>query len=380
MKTVFILGAGASVAAGAPLMNNFLARAKALHATGVYGKDQDAINEVLTAAYQDLKSIYATSTIDHRNIEELFSAIEIACLINSFGSRRPEDIGKLRDSIVTFIYRTIEETICIPKREKQIGLPKGYDKLAARVRKHIEKNIGTNREPVSFITFNYDTSLEYSLVRSGLGVSYGLPEPFANQSEENYQVKNQVRIPVLKLHGSINWGYCLQCKRIIPTEIDQWRHTTFIDIFGAPEILRLTPASRLATHHHKACGKTLYSLPFIVPPTWNKSTEYEDLRAVWKRAATEISNAENIVVIGYSFPAADTFFKYLFALGSMNSSSAQLENFLVINGAEKPGDARYLETIKRFEGLLGQMNKHGFRSHPMNFEGADGVLNGILPT
>lgn len=149
MKTVFILGAGASVAAGAPLMGDFLACAKALHDRGAYGKDQDAIAEVLNAAYRDLRSIYATSTIDHRNIEELFSAIEIAGLINSFGSRRPEDIPKLRDSIVTFICRTIEETICIPKRGGQIGLPKGYDTLAKRVRTYIGKNIGTNREPAT---------------------------------------------------------------------------------------------------------------------------------------------------------------------------------------------------------------------------------------
>ena len=58
MKTVFILGAGASVAAGAPLMGEFLARARSLHQNGVYGKDQDAIKDVLDAAGKDLRAIY----------------------------------------------------------------------------------------------------------------------------------------------------------------------------------------------------------------------------------------------------------------------------------------------------------------------------------
>lgn len=109
MKTVFILGAGASVEAGAPLMANFLQKAKELHAKKAYGSDSTQILDVLDAAYKDLRIVQTKSTVNYRNIEELFSAIDIGQLIQCFGSRPQTKIDELRKSIVVFIYRTIEE-------------------------------------------------------------------------------------------------------------------------------------------------------------------------------------------------------------------------------------------------------------------------------
>src|SRR2546428_13266773 len=109
MKTVFILGAGASVEAGAPTMADFLPRARQLHSNQAYGANSPQIQDVLDAAYKDLKPVQVKSNIDYKNIEELFSAIDIGHLIQCFGARQPAKIDELRKSIVTFIFRTIEE-------------------------------------------------------------------------------------------------------------------------------------------------------------------------------------------------------------------------------------------------------------------------------
>jgi hypothetical protein len=109
-----------------------------------------------------------------------------------------------------------------------------------------------------------------------------------------------------------------------------------------------------------------------VPPTWNKSSSTAPLKEVWRRAAKELGNAERIVVIGYSFPITDMFFKYLFALGS--DSDAHLERFIVING---PNGA---DTAARFKGLLGPMTSQSFVFHPFLFSGAGHIIQELLTT
>jgi hypothetical protein len=223
VKTVFVLGAGASHAAGAPLMAGFLKTAKDLHAANRFGISAPQIQNVLDAAYRDLKPVLAKAKFSNMtNIEELFSAIDIGDLIGSFGNRPPASIAALRKAIIVSITRTIEETVIVPHSASSITPPGDYNMLSKLVREKVEKTAGLGRNDVSFITFNYDTCLEFGLVRRGLGVDYGLGEPFMDTAEE----RHQLRLPVLKLHGSINWARCPKCNKIIPTEIDPWRHVS----------------------------------------------------------------------------------------------------------------------------------------------------------
>jgi hypothetical protein len=53
---------------------------------------------------------------------------------------------------------------------------------------------------------------------------------------------------------------------------------------------------------------------------------------VWRRIAKELSDAENIVVIGYSLPEVDEFFRYLFRLGTVGDSL--LRRFIVFDPDE----------------------------------------------
>ena len=51
----------------------------------------------------------------------------------------------------------------------------------------------------------------------------------------------------------------------------------------------------------------------IVPPTWDKAKYRNSIRNVWQYAAQALSEAENIIVAGFSLPSTDDFFKYLYA-------------------------------------------------------------------
>ena len=70
----------------------------------------------------------------------------------------------------------------------------------------------------------------------------------------------------------------------------------------------------------------------IVPPTWDKSDGHKKLSTVWKKAASDLGSADNIIVIGYSFPKSDVFFHHLYALGSVGEKP--LSRFIVINPAK----------------------------------------------
>ena len=109
------------------------------------------------------------------------------------------------------------------------------------------------------------------------------------------------------------------------------------------------------------CDHSASPQPFIVPPTWAKTRYHGAIKEVWKRAAKELSLAEYIFVIGYSFPGSDAFFHHLYALGSV--SDTPLRKFWVFN----PDTT---EVQQRFEGLLGTGAKTVFEYRPVKFKEA----------
>jgi len=66
---------------------------------------------------------------------------------------------------------------------------------------------------------------------------------------------------------------------------------------------------------------------------------------VWKEAANELGDAENIFIIGYSLPETDAFFRYLYALGTVGEKP--LKRFWVFD----PDSTGVVE--ERFISLLG---------------------------
>ena len=80
-----ILGAGASSEAGAPLMKDFVNTARDL-----FQDRQGRVSSVFTAMAALARS-QAKATLDLQNIEEVFSAFELASLVQRLGNL-PEDI------------------------------------------------------------------------------------------------------------------------------------------------------------------------------------------------------------------------------------------------------------------------------------------------
>src|SRR4030042_5044469 len=123
--------------------------------------------------------------------------------------------------------------------------------------------------------------------------------------------------------------------------------------------------SMLSTKKH-CDNKVLNSTPVIIPPTWNKTVYHEQLGNIWKRAAYELSKAENIFIIGYSLPETDSFFRYLYALGS--ESATRIKRFWVFN----PDTDGHVE--RRFKDLVGRGIENRFLYKPITFDKAIPII------
>ncbi|MCK8824682.1 SIR2 family protein [Fuchsiella alkaliacetigena] len=348
-ENVFILGAGASVESGAPVMDNFLDRAEDLLRNDFFKDYSKSIKKVFKVI-SDLYSVYAKSYLDLNNIESLFGILEMAKIIKKLDDYSQEEISEVRNALVILIVKTLEKSIRYPKGKSTFAKPTpSYDKFVQLI-KNIDKNSKDNNQEnkvnnSAIITFNYDLALDVAFKLNNIESNYCL------NPDSNYGVK------ILKLHGSINWAHCLKCDDIIPANISFNKHTLGSDYFLTCNSEKICKVN----HKHDEINE----VPLIVPPTWNKTSYHGKLTNVWHQAAKELGDAKNIYVFGYSLPKSDSFFRYLFALGTLGDS--RIRRFWVFD----PNPA----VKKRYKGLIGRGISDRFDFKEEYFSSAIDLLN-----
>lgn len=181
------------------------------------------------------------------------------------------DLTRVREELVSCLYEVIGATLTCRESEDH-GL---YQRFLERLPRH----------HVSLVTSNYDILLDDSLRRTGVYPDYqfdfAVPPPLPCEPS----------IKLLKLHGSLNWGYCPACYATVYTE-------------HAP-IPQDQPCPVCRGH----------VLPLIVPPTPIKSPPSPFLSSLWKKAEWELAQAREITFIGYSLSDADANIRYLMFRG-----------------------------------------------------------------
>jgi hypothetical protein len=360
-KNVFILGAGASKEAGAPLMAEFLDVARNLLASGEIreGRDKTSFEKVFEAIRR-FRDIHYKSYIDLDNIEAVFGAFEMARLLKGSVRYSPEEVDILIKGIKTLISKTIELTMKYPLNMLRISANPTYASFAELLAK---LGAESGKYKSSVLTFNYDLGMDVAFYANReIRVDYAIPGDNETEGPIN---ANRPTLKLLKLHGSLNWGKCSNkdCGSIVPWHLKHFfQNRSYTS--GNWGILDIT--SKLTEHKHEKCNNILVPEPLIVPPTWNKTEYHGELREVWSQAGKELSEAENIIVIGYSHPVSDSFFRYLFALGSVGD--ANIKRFWVFDPAE--GD----EVEGRFRELIGPGIDKRFRMFRKPFSEAIGII------
>jgi len=336
-RNVYILGAGFSAGANAPLLYNFLDKSRELLDDPGSGLDNDERAEFKTVFEFRRKMAQAREKVklDLDNIEQLFGLVEMQ-------QRLGHDGSDARTATVYLIAKTLELAIARKNRNQDILLsPNPSIPASATVFQTYDLTLNTGYSPPkasldqydffamliggmfdppekrthrkdSVITFNYDLVLDHALRRAGIPISYHLPEQ--NVSVPGANTKDGFSL--LKLHGSTNWGICTNCKKHIFVSLDK--------VSSSPGIFKNMQC--------RECQKREFQ-PMLVPPSWDK-TEYRDLiQPIWNQAVTELQKATRICIIGYSLPESDAYFKYLLTLGL--SENHGLYKFIVVDLAQQ---------------------------------------------
>jgi len=341
---VFILGAGASKACGIPLMSEFLQVSYDLLKDNRV-QDVSSEFEAVFDGIWSLESVYSRSSLDLDNIESVFNAFEVARMLDAIPGYSGHDVDKLIMSLKCLISRTIEKTLKMPMVSES-GFVDPHHELAKVI-----SEIQDRHRTTAVITFNYDPLVEHALSNLGLVPEYFL-EPHKPPEDpldlDETPVRDPLHVPVLKLHGSLTWGQCRGCGKIVPSTSWTIHNGTF------------TPPPWF---QHKCGG--MVEIPYIVPPTIYKTQYYAVLSSVWAQAAKVLSEAESVCIIGYSLPAIDTFFPYLFALSTIQIR--MLRRIMFIN----PDEA----AAERFKRLLGPRSERKFVRYGYPFEYKDTFSN-----
>lgn len=324
-KNVFIVGAGFSADAGAPVIRTFFEQAMELWKnpnSALEPEERDIFRQVFDYR-QELETAESKVQVDLDNIEDLFGTVEMATQLGF------NDAQTVKGKLVYVILRTLELTATRKTRgveyiyrdgENQSSAVFGgdlYEFFVNVVARRWEKPPTTGIARDTVISLNYDLLLEQAMDQTPLLPLYDLSSEVIGEQPPGQSGKMRVRL--LKLHGSANWAICPACRNRI-------------------YILRCSEASVVRTSDVpvcRGCGRQA-TTRLIVPPTWNKEEYRTLLNNVWKSAANEIAAAQRLVMIGYSMPETDKFFQYLLALSLQNNRF--LDQVVVVNNQREHGD------------------------------------------
>jgi len=304
-RSVFILGAGASRSCNVPVMGDFLESAhqiklgkRAAH----YEQDFDRVFRAL----REIRKLPGKELLGYsiENLEAVFSAFDAAYICHQLSDMNgADDLPFLAQSLEQVIITTIEEMADFPVVNGQVLPSTAYANFA----RYLGHRIARGDDSIAVITFNYDCCLDYALAHAGVPFVYNVKE---------YEPTGE--LPLLKMHGSLNWV------DVSKSGGSQQRHVTPESIF-CTDIKPLSVAA--LDPRWTPIGADAAKLPFgtlateevpgttlIVPPTWYRGARPERIWHVWTRAADELREAEEVSVIGFSFPPSDQDVRYFLPL------------------------------------------------------------------
>lgn len=276
MKTVYILGAGASNAIDStfPTMKNLLAE--------IVGNADELICRFL-------HHFYDFETPDNLPpMEDILSQIDFAISENRpLSSDYP--IQRMRD-----IRESLIMNICtILGRGKSIESRDGAN-VMYRFVSHLEPQD-------SIVSLNYDLMADMAVRRDANWqfCDYGFPlrkAVYHHEPPENITSSNTR--PLYKLHGSLNWVYCPLCQAIDVVDGHDTGESYLYD------------SERHRVEYCSVCG--VHYEPIIITPTFLKVYNNLFTLRLWHQAEQCLVAADRLVFVGYSMPDSDIFLRCMF--------------------------------------------------------------------
>ncbi|MEA9393499.1 hypothetical protein SJI19_23715 [Acerihabitans sp. TG2] len=350
MKTVYILGAGFSKEAGAPnqteIMNCIFSK-----------KDNDNLKNPDHQYFKDFlvkQMNFDESQFKLIQLEDIFTPLD-RCLSDNINFRGLgiTEIMKIRESVFNLIGLAIKDELNKHSNKKHyIDIFADYlvNLSAERI-----NNRRKNKDPVSVISTNWDilldNSIHNSIQKNYIGtavVDYCCYISSLDPHDDTVQPGLKMlgsggfNVKLLKLHGSLNWLQCPRCMRI---------YTGFSEKFATQKNKRCRHCDNNFPEengHHKLVSN-------LIMPTFIKDLSNPQYKIIWQNAGIEISEADELIFIGYSLPNADFEMRQL--LSRMTKRNAKIKVVDYIKDIHSPeGIIEQNKVAIRWKGFFGKRN------------------------
>jgi hypothetical protein len=169
----------------------------------------------------------------------------------------------------------------------------------------------------AFLSLNYDIILDRCLLAgSGLAIDYRIEGFHKTDDAAAASGAPQVQIPLLKLHGSLNWRVCESCH-----------------VLRNFKSRAVWPGSLC-----RDCGAK-GARPMLIRPTLLKDFRHRIWQMLWREAGHALASASRWVVIGYSLPLADVWIlKLLLQSARSGTLPAEQRKITVVDPAASVGE------------------------------------------
>lgn len=344
MKTVYVIGAGFSKGAGAPMQYEIVRDIFQIAVTNPYQFREGTVEQfrsfLLNTIVADIEN---TESIQ---LEDIFTPID-RCITDNIAFRDYDvnTLKKIRETIYYLIGKTIEIRL-------RGGGAQYVDifawHLVSQSSHRKDKNY-SKTDPVTVLSTNWDILLDNALKRV-------IREKYSNDAVVDYccyissydEDDNTIKpgllklgeggfnVKLLKLHGSLNWLHCPRCMRIY-VSFDQKIAANMVDTVKCRHC-----QNNFGTDHSH------YLTSNLIMPTFIKDLSNPQYKIIWQNAGIELSEADNIVFLGYSLPLADFEMRQL--LSRMVRSNAKIK---VVDFGEE-SNFNVIELKKRYHSFFGK--------------------------
>jgi hypothetical protein len=343
-KHVYIVGAGFSHYAGLPLQAGFT---KAL----LEPRDDEkyALRPLITHLGKFAHDVFGHTKSARAqfwpNLEDVFTNIDLAANSGHHLGQiyAPSKLRTTRRVLLARMMCMLHERL--EKAEVEKG--QDWDQLSAFFKR-------LALDDSAFISMNWDTVVERRLarLRHVHRIEYecgAIPALFPSTSDVISRRRlpaGSDEIPLVKMHGSVNWLYCDNCRKLYWFRPDRALNV-------AMQLITRNEAEELRLEDPSVCGKwhcvSCTSVPLttrIATFSYLKALDFPMFEKSWLSAERLLRDAEKWIFIGYSLPAADYEFKHL--LKRVQLSRTVPPPFVVITGGDGADG-----TYRNYQGFFG---------------------------
>lgn len=288
------------------IVDNFTSQSKLLEFKILY---KTAINHL---EYESANNVYLFKALDiAKNVsvtlEDLFTIFDKTAVGHEhFRLYSPRELEEVHSALRKCIVYVLAHEMKV--QEHHNG---AYKRLAQKL---IQERLSVSQkaDAMSVITTNWDTALEKELYKQCIELNksakkqkvypdlcfydYAFCEDEKRIVSTHVKAKGHKNIKYLKMHGSINWLGCPYCGRV------------FVDYKNDIALKELSPENYCPYCSTDIGLDEVYQpelRPMIITPSFMKELNNLHIKNIWHNAFIDITEATNIIFIGYSFPDAD---------------------------------------------------------------------------